>query len=512
MKIYVRFHATILIFAAASSVHVPDASAATLSLQSYLDSVNKANRNLQISSTTIAAGELRKDSTDIAFSPQFFSQASHTSDRKEQVNPLAPERVEASNLSFGIQKLWENGLQTQVSYSMTRVELDQAPIAPTFRVTLPIPNPTVPGTVVPIPVVVPNPAIDLLPRDEYTEARSQIDLVQPLWKNANGKDYKLARESAQTKIQMQKLGENFKVKNLLAQAEFVYWQLALAQEAVRNQEGTIARLRKIREWTARRAQSQLGDRVDFLQADSGLRAKLFELEMTRKDRNALQRTFNTLRGVQGQAVEESLTPLSSQTLSRDKRTTMAEASQVQRLDIEIAKKAERMSEIEIEQSREKFKGQLDVFGSVALNAVEPTPAEAVRDSLGTKHPTLVVGIKFSTPLDQELINRDRQGLVQASTATRLDRENKEFTARQDYLDLSAQLLEAEQRLKLANELENAQKEKVAYERARLESGRTTTYQILNFENDYAQSQLATIRSKAEILGILAKLKSFGDVP
>ncbi|RZA24688.1 MAG: TolC family protein [Proteobacteria bacterium] len=512
MKVYVRFSQFTLGFIFLGPCFGPLAPAATLTLDNYLQSVKQANRSLQISASTIAAGELRNESTDIAFSPQFFSQASHTSDRKEQVSPLSPERVEATNLNFGIQKLWESGLQTQVTYNMTRVELDQAAIAPTFNVTIPLPNPAAPGTVVPVPVSVPNPALDLLPRDEYTEARTQIDLVQPLWKNSGGKDIQLSRESSQTKIQMQKLGENYKTKNLMAQAEYVYWQLALAQEAVRNQEGTIERLRKIREWTARRAKSQLGDRVDFLQADSGLRAKLFELETTKKDRNALQRAFNTLRGVEGQTVEGGLTPLSSRTLIRDKSQTLAEVSSIKRLDIEIAKKAERISEIEIEQSREKFKGQLDVFGSVALNALDSTTADAMSDSLGTEHPTVVVGIKFSTPLDHDLINRDRQGLVQASTATRLDRENKEFTARQDYMDLGAQLAEAEQRLRLASELESAQKEKVAYERQRLDTGRTTTYQILNFENDYALSQLATIRSKAEILGILAKLKSFGDVP
>ncbi|RYZ66583.1 MAG: TolC family protein, partial [Proteobacteria bacterium] len=434
MKVYVRFSLFTLGFIFLSPCFGSKAPAATITLENYLQSVKQANRSLQISATTVAAGELRNESTDIAFAPQFFSQATHTSDHKEQVSPLSPERVEATNLSFGIQKLWETGLQTQVTYSMTHVELDQAAIAPTFNVTIPFPNPAAPGTSLPVPVSVPNPALDLLPRDEYTEARTQIDLVQPLWKNSGGTDLKLTRESAQTKIQMQKLGENYKTKNLLAQAEYVYWQLALAQEAVLNQEGTIDRLRKIREWTSRRAESQLGDRVDLLQADSGLRAKLFELETTKKERNALQRAFNTLRGVEGQELRGWLTTLNSRTLIRDKSKILAAVSSVKRLDIEIAKKAERISEIEIEQSREKFKGQLDVFGSVALNALDASTSDAMSDSFGTEHPTVVVGIKFSTPLDYDLINRDRQGLVQASTATRLDRENKEFTARQDYLD------------------------------------------------------------------------------
>lgn len=508
MKVYGRFLSLpfALLVALSSFAASRPAQKDILTLDEYLESVKKANQTLQIAATTISAGELRSDSTDILFSPQFFSQVAHTSDAKEQVSPLGPDKVEATNLTFGIQKLWESGLQSQVSYSMTRVHLDQPNFPSSYAFNIPLQNPLAPAQTLNIPITIQNPVLGLLPRDDYTEAKTQIDLIQPLWKNSGGKDYRLTKESTQTKIQMQKLGESYKVKALLAQAEYVYWQLALAQEAVRNQEGTIERLRKIRAWTSRRAESQLGDRVDFLQADSGLKGKLYELETTKKDRNALQRAFNTLRGVSGGGLESDLSTLSDHALERMAFTK----DEVKRLDIEIAKKAERLSQIEVEQSREKFKGQLDVFGSVALNALDKTPEEAMAGSVGNSHPTYVVGVKFSTPLDHDLINRDRQGLIQTSAATTLDREQKEFNARQDWADLQAQLEEADMRLKLASELESAQKTKLAYERQRLETGRTTTYQILTFENDYAQSQLATIKAKADILGIQAKLKSFGD--
>lgn len=506
MKVYVRFYAIVLVFFGGKLLAVTPAANRTLTLEQYLESVKKANQTLQIASTTIAAGELRAASTDIIFSPQFFTQATHTADSKEASSPLNPEKIEATNLTFGVQKLWESGLQTQVSHSLTKVHLDQPGLAPTYNFNLPMQNPAVPGQTINVPVSIANPALSLLPRNDYTEAKTQIDLVQPLWKNANGLDYKLTRESAQTRIQMQKLGESYKVKALLAQAEYVYWQLALAEEAVRNQEGTIERFRKIRSWAAKRAQSQLGDRVDLLQADSGFRSKQFELEMTKKDRNALQRSFNTLRGQAGGSIGGKLQTLSTYTLDRMVYTKQ----EVKRLDIEIAKKAERLSQIEVEQSREKFKAQLDVFGSVALNALDGDMGQAMAGSLGNAHPTYVVGVKFTTPLDHDIINRDREGLIQTGTAMRLDREQKEFNARQDWADLQAQLVEAHARVRLAKELESAQKEKLAYERERLDTGRTTTYQILTFENDFAQSQLATIKAKADVLSVRAKLKSFGD--
>jgi outer membrane protein TolC len=279
---------------------------------------------------------------------------------------------------------------------------------------------------------------------------------------------------------------------------------------VRTQEGSIERFRKIKDWAQKRATSQLGDRADVLQADSGLRLKQYELENAKKDRNALQRVFNSLRAVEGDQVEGNLVALSSQALSFDKADASANDGEVKRLDVEIAKQAVKLSDIEVEQSREKFKGQVDLFGSLALNALEGTPEEALTHSVDTSHPSYVVGVKFSTPLDQGIINRDREGLIKMNQASRLDQELKQFNARQDWNDLQSQLKEARTRLVLASDLEKAQKEKLAYERERLSIGRTTTYQILMFEQDYANSQLATIKSKADILGILARLKSFGD--
>lgn len=484
--------------------------AKTLTIDEFLNSVRDANPNLKIATTTIEAGDLRSTSPDMVFSPQFFSQATHSVDKKDSSNPLAPEKIEATALSFGIQKLWESGLQSQIAYNMTRVNLDQASLPNTLSLPLSFPNPLIPGTQFNQLVTVSNPLLGVLPRSEYTEARTQLDLVQPLWKNAEGRDYALTRDSTLAKISMQQMGERYKVKSLIAQAENIYWQLALAQEAVRMQEGSIERFRKIKQWAQNRATSQLGDRADVLQADSGLRLKQYELETAKKDRNALQRVFNTLRGVEGDQVDSDLLALGSQALSFDKTEATASDGEVKRLDVEIAKQAAKLTEIEVEQSREKFKGQVDVFGSVALNTLDRTPEEALKHSVNTDHPTYVVGVKFSTPLDNGIINRDREGLIKMNQASKLDQELKQFNARQDWADLQSQLKEAKIRLGLASDLEKAQKEKLAYERERLSIGRTTTYQILMFEQDYANSQLATIKSKADILGILARLKSFGD--
>lgn len=495
-----------LVFCLLPAASLSQAKAEDISLDGYLKEVLENNESIKASKATLEAGELRSDSPDIVFTPQLFSQVAYRLDKKEPLNPFTGTRTEATSLSVGMQKLWESGLQSQLSYSVTKVNVEWPSFAPNVDFPISINNPFNPNSPITQVVNVPNPVSYFLPSKEFTEARTQLDLVQPLLKGSSGREYELNRESAQTKIAMQKSGEEYKVKILLAQAEYVYWQVALAQEAVRTQEASLERFKRLKNWTQRRANMQLGDRADVLQADSGVRLRSYELEQTKKDRDSAERNFNTLRGKAGDEIGGHLATITTPDLS--KRPKME--GNVKRLDIEVARQQQRLTEIEVEQSREKFSTQLDLFGSVALNTLDDNADDAIKKSLDTAHPTLVVGLKFSTPLDRDLINKERGGLVRTSQSARFETSQREFTAQQEWDELQRQLDEAQARLRLAKELEDAQKKKLLYEKDRLEIGRTTTYQIIMFEQDYSSSQLATIKAKADILGILARLKSFGD--
>ena len=76
------------------------------------------------------------------------------------------------------------------------------------------------------------------------------------------------------------------------------------------------------------------------------------------------------------------------------------------------------------------------------------------------------------------------------------------------MDLLAQLTEGKRKLDLARKIETVQKNKLDLERDRHKRGRTTTYQVLLFEQDFASSQLSRIRAEAELLRILAQMKTF----
>lgn len=461
-----------------------------LTLDDYLQEVRKANFGVRGATATIEAAELREGSSDLPFTPQFFTQITQQSDEKPQASTLAGVKTEALALSFGVQKLWDFGLQSQISYQVADIAIDRNP--------LPLP-PVAPG--------VPNPLSALGDDAAYKEAQTRIDLAQPLWKNWAGREYDLTREGSATRLLQQKQGEAYKVRLFLAQAEATYWQLALAQEAVRMQQDTLQRFQKIRDWVASRVRLSLADRADLLQAEAGVKARSYELELARVDRTSKQRLLNSLRGVVGESFDRDLQELSPKLLQESGR----DPGGVKRLDIEVAKQAEKLSAIELQQLRERFTPQLDLFGTVAFNSdQEDQYGKAAAGAFQSDKPTLIVGLKLSAPLDRALINRERQGLIKLSEASRIERENREFSAQQEWEELLRQLSDARQRLKLASELETAQRRKLEYEKERHERGRSTTYQILLFEQDFANAQLMTIKAKADILMIASRLKTFGD--
>ncbi len=465
----------------------PQAFGRTLSLEEYLTQVRAKNHEVQAAMATIESTALREDSTDIMFAPQFVSQLVRQVDEKPQASALAGKSTAVSSASFGVQKLWSFGLQSQVTYALNDIDIERDPLPPFLA-----PN-------------IPNPLAPLGKSSSYSEAQLKFELLQPLWKNGMGRDFDTVRESTQARLMAQRQGEQYKGRLLRTKAEFTYWQLALATEAVRAQEQALGRFQKIRDWVQSRVNMQLADKADLLQAEAGVKARRLELDLSKRDRVQVARALNALRAVPGENVDD-LQPISSRVLN----DAPAATSGVKRLDVEISKQLEKVSELDVDANREKFKPQLDIFTTIGLNSAQKDSMGQAFRNVSTDKPTLVVGVKFSTPLGRDLISRERSGLVKASEAARAEREAKEFNAQTEWDDLQRQLADARIRLQLSNEIEQAQKQKLEYERERHQRGRSTTYQIIMFEQDFANAQLATIKTKADILGLQAKLKSFGD--
>ena len=179
-------------------------------------------------------------------------------------------------------------------------------------------------------------------------------------------------------------------------------------------------------------------------------------------------------------------------------------------DVKAAQQAQRATEANAQLSLEKNRPSVDLFSTLALNSKNPAANTAFGDSFKNQKPSVLFGVKISAPLDIGAVSRSNSGWAKEQVAADLTFQRKALEQESDWSDLNRRLAEAKRRLELALQIEDAQQRKLTHERERLNRGRTTTYQVLLFEQDFAQAQLTRVQAEAEIINVLVQMKTFGS--
>ncbi len=217
-----------------------------------------------------------------------------------------------------------------------------------------------------------------------------------------------------------------------------------------------------------------------------------------------QLAFNILRSSTSDEVTETLAPLNTESILKIEAPKKAEVSD----DVKAAEQAERVTHSSNELSRQKAQPDLSLFGSIAYNGVDTYLKPAMSESLSTKSPMYKIGIQFSMPLFFGETSEIRSGRVKQQLAAESLTFQTKLNNAQIWDDLEKKFSEAKGRLKLADELVSIQKEKLDHEKYRFNLGRTTTFQVLTYEQDYAQSLITRLRIAQEILSTQAQMKAY----
>ena len=135
-------------------------------------------------------------------------------------------------------------------------------------------------------------------------------------------------------------------------------------------------------------------------------------------------------------------------------------------------------------------------------------SKSVSDASKTDQSTFSVGVKFSAPLDIGTVVSNRAGYLKEEKGAELNYQRKLFEEEIEWNELVAKFSEAKRRLKMAKEMEKVQQQKLENERARLKKGRSVLYQVVQFEQDYANSQILTLKTELQILALSAQMKTY----
>lgn len=451
--------------------------AQALTLDEYLNQVKGESLGYRSFEESAKAATLKARDADLFFTPKLFANAQLLKDGKEPFSAIMYDRINMENYSLGLSQEFSFGLKATVSYAAEKTEIEGIQSA-----SIPAGFPTT-----------------------FWYATPKLELSMPLWGNAFGKTERAKQELNRQQSVAERFGSEAQAKGYLTEAEAAFWRLASAQDIVAVQKRALAQAQSILDYVTKKEKMNLGEKADVLQAKAMVEAVSFQVQLAANQEKAARRQFNTYINRQAEEPAPALSGIDYGTLTT---VELPKSRPGDRYDLQVAQAQADLAKASANVLAEKNRPTLDVYGSYALNGRSTDLQEAMDRTNMTEHDTTVVGVRLNIPLNIGAAADAKAGALKSAKAADLLYQHKKFTQEQDWENLVQQLGEAKENLRLATGIVNAQKAKLDNERARLKQGRTTTYQVLLFEQDFSQSEVNRVQAAAQILGLQAQIKLY----
>lgn len=450
---------------------LPVQAATRLTMGEYLSQVEAQSPSVQAARLNAEGGERRMDSASVLTFPYVFGALNSYNDKSETAYPAT--QGTGTNGYYYTAGLGVNsaiGLNAKYSWNTTYANTS---------------------------------GISFANAGKYT-SYNKLDFTLNLIRNGFGSEIRARQEVIRAGNEATSLAGKYQFVGRLSEAESTYWRLAFARQSVEVQKDVLERAQKLLAWAKRRVGLQLGDKGDLLQAQATHDLRVLELASAVEEEKISARAFNLLRNTPGESVPEAVAmPSIDETLRMP--TPQKEG---ERLDLQAAAARTRMTQAQIQVDKDSLKPNVDLVASHSWNGRENERSQAVSEAFRDKNPSSAIGVNFTVPLNVPNWVRSIRGANQQIEAAHYELEQSRLSEAREWNDLSARLQDARARLKLTNTVESIQRDKFENERQRLQRGRTTTFQALTFEQDYAAAQLLRLRTQAEVLQVLAQMKSY----
>jgi outer membrane protein TolC len=462
---------TFALAAAVSLLGLSSAAGASLSVTDYLGQVAERHDGVKAAVRAESGARGRAAEGEIPLSATLFVEGEKSLDASPKNFPAAEgERVERGSVKAGVSKVMPFGATAKVYYSFSRNDLNGAD-----------PNFVKPPS--------------------YYQASPVAELSVDLWRNALGRETKAGVEASRHRALSRAVGERMNRRRILSEAEQAYWNLAAARRVEEIARQSLARAEKLRDWAADRVSRSLADRSDLLEAEAAARLRALDLRQAEDDRRGAERVFEVERGGAGGAPEE-LAELADDGAAFRRASAPDEITAA----LHDAGAAAGDAALGVESTRPK----VEVYAAGALNGRRAGSADAVSDSFGPDGPRWAAGARVSVPLDLPLLRSTSSGHRAEAEAAAGRARRAEYESAANWKDLSDRLDDARRRVALAKEIEDAQRERVEVERRRHGEGRTTTFFVVQAEQDWAAARRRLVDAQLQARVASARMKPYSE--
>lgn len=454
----------------------PYAQAEILGLDGYLEQVRQRNPQYVGARESMHGASQRSEEGSLLFLPTLKATGQFAQDHSQKTNPSAQgQKTIYNSYSLGLAQQFRFGLKAQLGYSVGYTDITGA-------------------------------LITFLPQPTTHEGKLSLDLSMPILRGGFGREARAQESASRAQAKATEAGEAFRARMTLSEAELAYLRLSFARDAEQLSRESHARAEKIRDWISSRVKLNLADRADLLQAEAGLQARALDLRSAQDELHSATQAFNLARGIASESVSEALTPIATLHAAAPPPATRAPGDE--RWDVTAAKHAHLAATASGQLGRERNLPELELYTSLALTGRATPLGDAVRQSFKPEYPVTAVGVRLSVPLALGTASDARAGYLREIHGSELKYQRKVQEQERDWVEIQRKLGESDARVKLAQKVEEIQSLKFERERERQRLGKTTTYFVLLFEQEYVLSQLNRLRMQSENLGLRTQLKNF----
>jgi len=456
-------------------ISVNDSKAITM--DEFLSQVMEKNGAVKGTKISYEAKSNRLSEATLFFKPSYFLNGEYADDQRPTTAPsFQGAQTLRHTLRTGLSQNFRTGTKASLSYNLFKTQINGA-----------------------------NPAF--LPNKKFFDIAPQIEFTQSLWRNFLGSEFEATEKAQMAQVESSRYLEQFQHKQLLIQAENAYWRLYFAQTSLKVQTESLERAKRLREWNAKRVRSNLTDEADLLQAEANLQLREIDYQDTLTEIDTALRDFNSIRETEGEVMLEGTRDRESNYILHASLPPKAQL----REDVLAQLANQKMALAQAELGTQRNRPNLELYGTYSINGRNERYQLAYDQSVGATRPMSIIGMRFVTPLDVGSMSDYKKAYAREVTASEMSYKRKAFEVEKEWEILSHRFDNFKQRLKLSQKMVSVQERKLATEKRRYDQGRTTTFQVLQFEQDFANAQLLKLRNERELITVYNQLKLFSGV-
>lgn len=343
-----------------------------------------------------------------------------------------------------------------------------------------------------------------IPTPKYFDAYPKLELSLNLWRNWLGAETSATQKQLDAQLQTQALRAEMAFLQKENEIKEAFYNLATQQKNYDTQKDSLRRAEKILGWAQSRLARNLADKGDVYQIQALVSARKMDLINAEMKLKEASRTFNSFLDNNSDQVEYALQldDINLNELKLDKRIDK------KRIDSEMEKENLKSIAANYQMQKEKNKPNLNLSLSYLRQGRDFDAASAQDNILEQRKENYMVGVQFSMPLDMANLNRSKEGfedLRQSQLLAEKARQRGDSILWDNTVD-QAEALAGQ--LKIIRDLEIIQKNKADLERTKYNNGRSTTYQVLTFEQDYVNTRNQRIMLERDLRKFINSLSLY----